>query len=176
MSKFNDLFFKTDSASEPRVLPEITLVLAKNYWKAFTAPSPDITATIQNANGEIVGHAAYAVSPLQDRIYFFQIEISPAFRRKGYGLAVLTHLANTYHLPITTIKETFAASSFWATVKKELASSVTMTQTLSISEMDDEKSRWSHLQPEIERLNATISARHLRGEAYADAVGRGLNE
>lgn len=51
-----------------------------------------------------------------------------------------------------------------------------MTQSLSISEMDKEKTRWSHLQPEIDKLEKAIAERFVRGEPYEQAVGRGFEE
>lgn len=159
-----------------RVLPEISLELTKNYFKAFTAPSPDVTATIHNSQGQIVGCAVYAVSPLYDRVYLFTIDIAQSFRRQGYGLAVLTHIAKTHGLPITTVKEVFSANSFWSAARSELATIAPMTSTLSVSEMDEEKSRWRHLQAEVDKLESVITERFLRGESYAHAVGRGLDE
>lgn len=176
MSKFAD-FFKNSGRSGPRALPAITLtVVKKDYSKAFTAPNPDVTETIHNSGGEAVGSIVYAVSPLTDRIYLLELEILPPHRRKGYGLALLTSLSKRYCLPITVVHPISPARLFWECARKELVETVPMTQTLSMSEMDEEKTRWCQLQPKIDQLEKAIMERHLRGEPYAQAVGRGLDE
>lgn len=50
-------------------------------------------------------------------------------------------------------------------------------QPLSMREMETERGRWEHLQPEIDLLKKVIDERlHVHREAYAKAVGRGLSE
>ncbi|WP_374709576.1 GNAT family N-acetyltransferase [Massilia scottii] len=174
--KFTD-FLKGGRKCALRGLPTITLsVLKKEYFKVFTAPNPYVTETIHNSEREVVGSTLYGVSPLTDRLYLFKLEILPPYRRKGYGLALLTSLAKTYRLPITVVQPISPAILFWDSARKELADAVPMTQSLSGNEMDEEKVRWSHLKPKIDQLERAILERHLRGEPYALAVGRGLDE
>jgi GNAT superfamily N-acetyltransferase len=177
MSRFMD-FLSNGLKRAPRVIPTISLkVLQKEYSaKGFAAPNPDITEAIHDLQGNVVGSTVYSVSPLADRVYLFAVEIAPPFRRKGYGLALLKSLAKTYGLPITVVQPISPALLFWESARKELGDILPMTQSLSVSDMDMEKSRWAHLQPIIDRLEQTILERHLRGEPYAQAVGRGLED
>jgi hypothetical protein len=57
--------------------------------KAFTSPNPDVKATIIDAEEKVVGRVTYAVSPLHDRIYLFNIEVEEGYKRKGFGLAIV---------------------------------------------------------------------------------------
>lgn len=89
-----------------RTMPEITLTETRKEYRGtnFAAPNPDITETIRDSEGNVVGNTVYTISPLKDRIYLFEITIHPAFRRRGFGLALLVFLAKTYDLPITVVK------------------------------------------------------------------------
>lgn len=152
-------------------LPFIEVELSANHHKSFTAPNPDIKATVYSSSRVAVGHVTYAVSPLFDKLYIFDINIHDAYRRQGFGLAAMAYLAKTYHLPITTIKEVFSASGFWSAAR--LASGP--IDTLSISEMDAERERWAHLKPLMDQLDAIISDRLFsKRESWEAAVGRGL--
>jgi len=111
------------------------------------------------------------VSPLFDRLYIFDITIHDAYRRRGFGLAVMSYLATTYRLQITTIKEVSQASGFWHSVRLAGAP----IDTLSFSEMDTEAERWAHLKPHADKLELLICDRLFRNcEAWETAVGRGL--
>lgn len=151
--------------------PHIEIETSTNHYKSFTAPNPDIKATVYSSDHIAVGSVTYAVSPLFDKIYIFDITIQDANRRQGFGLAVMEHLATTYRLPITTIKEVFSASGFWHAAR--LASSSPI-ENLSISEMDVESERWAHLKPVIDQLDNLISDRFSKHESWETAVGRGL--
>ncbi len=94
-----------DEPGKCRPLPLITIHTTANYYKAFTSPSCDLKAVIGNAAGDPVGTATYALSPLGDRVYVFEIEVHAACRRQGYALALLRYLAHTYGVPITPIKD-----------------------------------------------------------------------
>ncbi|MFB9240338.1 GNAT family N-acetyltransferase [Massilia antarctica] len=143
------------------MLPEIDLDVSLNHMKCFTSPHPDQQATIYAKDGARVGCVTYAVSPLFDMVYIFDIGIGKAFRRQGYGLAVIRHLFLAYRLPLTTIKEVFAAHMFWAATRVLTMLNGSSISTISVSEMDQEQARWEHLRPEMKRLDG--------------AVGRGLD-
>jgi hypothetical protein len=177
MKKFISLF-NIGPKNSPRVIPEITLkVLKKEYGgKNFAAPNPDITQSIYDSEGNAVGSTVYTISPLNDRIYIFEVEIEPVFRRRGFGLALLASLSRTYGFPITVVHPISPALLFWEAARKELADNVRMTQSISAGDMDAEKTRWGHLQPQIYQLEKEITERFLRGEPYEQAVGRGLGE
>lgn len=158
-----------------RILPTFSVVKTLNYLKAFTSPNPDVKATIIDVEEKVVGRVTYAVSPLHDRLYLFNIEVEEAYKRKGFGLAIVHYLLMTYQLPITTVKEVFSASDFWTAARKMAGKIGGTIATMSVSEMPDEAARWAYLKPENDRLEALITQRFLRGEAYESAVGRGLD-
>lgn len=154
-----------------KLLPYIEIETSTNHHKSFTSPNPDINATVYSSDRVPVGHITYAVSPLFDRLYIFDITIHDAYRRRGFGLAVMSYLATTYRLPITTIKEVSQASGFWHSARLAGAP----IDTLSFSEMDTEAERWAHLKPHADKLELLISDRLFRNrEAWETAVGRGL--
>ena len=176
MKKFIS-FLRIRRKSFPRTFPEITLIDIQKEYKGtnFAAPNPDITAAIQDSNVNIVGNTVYTISPLKDRIYLFDIKIDPAFRRRGFGLALLVSLAKTYGLPMTVVHPISPALLFWENARKVLAYTIHFTQSLSVGDMDTEKSRWGHMQPQVHKLERVIAERLLRGEPYAQAIGRGLD-
>lgn len=152
-------------------LPYIEIESSTNHHQSFTAPNPDIKATVYSSDRVAVGQVTYAVSPLFDKLYIFNITIHDSYRRLGFGLAVIAYLVTTYRLPITTIKEVFSASGFWRAAR--LANGP--IGTLSISEMDAERERWAHLKPLIDQLNTLISERLFsKCESWETAVGQGL--
>lgn len=155
-------------------LPEFILEVALNHMQCFTSPNPDRIATVMTAAGEQVGYITYAVSPLFDKLYIFQINIDATFRRQRYGLAIIHYLHSTYQLPIATFNEVGAARRFWAAARHMVASLGSSITAMSVGEMTHERARWRHLQPETDRLEQLISQRFLAGEDYQSAVGRGL--
>ncbi|RDS79058.1 N-acetyltransferase [Dyella monticola] len=157
-------------------LPFITTKTTANYYKTFTAPNPDIHVVIYNRSGDKVGTAIYAASPLDDRVYVFDIKIAEHFRRKGYATALLWHLAQTCHQPITAIKELSGAYHFWHASRQLAGAGLVVTQPLSVSEMEDEAARWQHLKPVAKRLDKIITQRLCaQREPWAVAVGRGFD-
>jgi GNAT superfamily N-acetyltransferase len=157
-------------------LPQITVNTMANYYKAFTAPNPDYEAVILNSTGDEVGTATYAVSPVFDRVYLFEIEITPEHRRQGYATAMLWHLAKTYGQPITAVKELYSANSFWTAARQLKKVGLVVTMQLSVGDMDNEAARWQHLRSEAERLEKLISERLMvHNEPWHIAVGRGLD-
>jgi hypothetical protein len=152
-------------------LPYIEIETSTNHHKSFTSPNPDIKATVYSSDRVPVGQVTFAVSPLFDRLYIFNLTIYDAYRHQGFGLAVMAYLATTYRLPITTIEEVFSASGFWRAARLTGGP----IETLSISEMDAERDRWAHLKPLMDQLETLISDRLFsKRESWEAAVGRGL--
>ncbi|MFC3282012.1 GNAT family N-acetyltransferase [Litchfieldella rifensis] len=143
-----------------------------SYWKSPVSPNPDFKVEVFNDSGTSVGIASYGVSPIFDRVYVFGLDIDPEFRRQGYGLAFLWHLACRHRLPISPVKELQPAKQFWNAARRMGEAGLVV---LPESDMDDEKERWLHLQPEIDQLECQISARLDRNEPWSEAVGRGLD-
>ena len=144
------------------VLPEIDLDVFLNHMKCFTSPSPDQKATVYSKDGARVGYVTYAVSLLYDMVYIFDIGIDEAFQRQGYALAVIGHLVLTYRLPLTTIKEVYAAHTFWAAARELAMLNDSSISTISVSEMNQERARWDHLRPEMIRLEDLITQRFIQ--------------
>jgi hypothetical protein len=167
---------RADRQARERIerLPAITVAATANHYKSFTAPNPDYKATIRRPTGDRIGTAAYALSPLDDRVYLFRVEIEAAHRRQGYGLALLWYLARTYERPITPVHQAIGSYEFWSAARQLEAAGLVVTGDVRISEMDDEASRWGHLRPQAERLQQQISERLSRHEPWDVAVGRGL--
>ena len=171
-------FLKRVTRESTGIFPEVSLKIIKTIYDGlnFASPNPDITATVHDSQDKIVGQVKYTISPLNDQVYLFEIKIDPLLRRKGFGTATLIQLAKTYDLPITVIHPISSALLFWERARKELSTKILNTQSISSSEMDKEKARWSHLQPEVEKLKKTIEERFARGESYEQAVGRGIDK
>ena len=155
-------------------LPAIRIEATANYYKAWTSPNPDYKVTIHNAEGDSVGTACYAFSPLSDQVYLFEIEIAAEHRRRGYATALLWRLALIYRQPITVVKELYSGHQFWAAARRLRGAGLVVTAPFSVGDMDAESRRWRHLQPEQERLEKLIHERLFRHEPWAVAVGRGL--
>jgi len=157
-------------------LPFITTTSTANYYKVFTAPNPDIHAVIYNSDGDEVGTAIYAVSPLDDRVYVFAITIAEHFRRRGYATALLRYLANTYKQPITAVHALFDARPFWHASCRLAGAGLVITPPLSANAMESEAVRWEHLKPVAKRLERIITHRLcVQHEPWAVAVGRGFD-
>ncbi|OEZ63879.1 MULTISPECIES: hypothetical protein [unclassified Duganella] len=156
-------------------LPPIEIEASANHHKSFTSPNPDIKATVYSSDRREVGRVIYAISPLFDRLYLFDITIHVPYRRQGFGLTIMDYLTTTYRLPITTIKELFSASEFWRSVREVSSQRNEKIETLSVSEMNEERERWAHLKPLIDQLDVLISDRlSSKLESWESAIGRGL--
>jgi hypothetical protein len=140
-------------------LPSLSISETANYYKAFTLPNPDYKVNITNSTDELIGTATYAVSPLFDCVYIFDIRVNQSWQRRGYATAFILYLTNKYGLPITAIKELGSASYFWNYIRRLKDVGIIVTDPLSIGEMDMESLRWEHLQHEAERVNKIITDR-----------------
>jgi hypothetical protein len=155
-----------------RDLPLISVRQRANFCHAFTWPNPDLTAAVRSASGEFVGEVTYAVSPLQDRVYVFDIQVEALLRRRAYGLAMLHWLTTTYDMPITPIKELLGAKPFWNEARRLSQKNFTITAGLAVFQMQSEAARWGHLKNEAHRL---IQMRARQSETWslsAEELGR----
>jgi hypothetical protein len=156
------------AARRLRDLPRIAVSQRANFCYAFTWPNPDLTAVVRGASGNLVGEMTYAISPLKDRVYIFDIRVEALLRRKGYGLAMLRWLATTYDIPMTPIKEIISAKPFWNEARRLCQKCFTVTNGLAVSDMQGEAARWGHLKLEAHRLirmhAGTIDTRSLSVE------------
>ncbi len=141
---------------------------------AFTTPSPSLFADLEDAQGQTVGRASYALSPLADRWYVYDLSIEEGQRGRGYGLAFLAHLAALHAVPITPVQELQEAQSFWRTARARRVSGLHVTGNMSVNQMQTEKLRWQHLGAEADQLEREVGQRFLKGESWDMATGRGL--
>ncbi|WCM89738.1 GNAT family N-acetyltransferase [Acidovorax sp. NCPPB 3576] len=156
-------------------VPKITMDVTRNYYMTFTAPNPDVKVVIRNQEGMTVGEACYAVSPLNDRVYVYDVEILSAYRRQGYGTALLSFLAQNYKIPITVVRELSSSCGFWRFARSLGSAGIHFTQQLSVSEMAIESERWAHLQPQSPKLHETVRHRlAVEKQPWRDATTRGL--
>lgn len=171
-----DFFQRRKALAKFRQLPAITVQGTENYYRANTSPSPDQNVQILNEAGDQVGTAAYAITPLNDQLWLYEIDVAREYRRQGYGLAFLRYLNQTHDLPVTAIHEVYLASSFWGAARLLDGHGLRVTQPLSDSDIRTQQKRWQHLQPIQTRLLDVIQARLARGENWYHAIGRGLDE
>lgn len=148
------------------------------YDKPPTSPAPSCYAKIFNGEGVQVARASFGVSPLHDRIYVYEMEVSAGWHKKGYGSAFIAYLQGTYHLPITPIHVLHTAEGFWEKLKRRgRLKGWVITDAMGMADLDEEIKRWAHLEPDIERLKDTISHRlFVLREPYEIAVSRGLDD
>ncbi len=161
---------------KPKAVPTVTLNGTPNYFKAYTAPAPDVKATIHDQAGNQVGTVSYGLSPLGDRVYLFDIRIDREQTRRGFATAVLLHLMRTYGQPITPVKELHSASGFWDAARNMKDRGLVVTKSLGFGDMDFEAERWAHLAPAAKALESAILKRLAANEPWEMAVGRGLDE
>lgn len=156
-------------------LPNIVLEKTKNHFRQTTAPNPSVYVTHFNTSKSKVGTATYAISPLFDKLFLYEIKIEHSSQRRGYGFAFLYHLHRLYGLPIIPIHEWHTASGFWNAARRLSCIGLFVTPSMSISDLDEERKQWAHFEPEAKRLDDTICLR-LRTEEWDIAVGRGLDD
>jgi hypothetical protein len=82
-------------------------------------------------------------------VYVYRIEVAEHVRCRGYGLAFLLLLHNTYHTPITPIFDSHSADRFWEAARALRPVGLLVTPGLSWVDMLNEQARWRHLQAEI---------------------------
>ncbi|TDN62214.1 hypothetical protein [Paraburkholderia sp. BL10I2N1] len=96
-----------------RGLPRISVRTTTIDPGSPTLPNPVWETIICDVAGEKVGKATYGLSPLRDHLYIYRLVVPEPLRRRGYGLAFLLLLHNTYRVPITPSVETHCAEQFW---------------------------------------------------------------
>ena len=136
----------------------------------FCFPGPDIDAAIQH-QGEHIGRVWYGFSPLQDRLYIYDIEINSRYQGRGFGQVALWLLWSRNQLPLTPLYEVMRSHGFWAKVRKRFAAAgVTLTRDLRTGEQEVEQQRWQHLvsETDAERLNRE----YWEGEAAKLSAGQ----
>lgn len=156
-------------------LPSLRVASQYNFWKSLTSPSPDVTLTILTSEGASAGIARYAVSPLNDRVYVYGIDVEPALRRSGYGLAMLWHISRLHALPIVPVRELHSASEFWRAARRLGPAGLFVAPSISIGEIELHREQWAHLKPQADLLERQIDERIARREDWYSAVGRGLD-
>ncbi|KAA8685751.1 hypothetical protein [Pseudomonas caricapapayae] len=113
-------------------------------------PSPMIKMAIMvNALG--VGEISYTISPLQDRLFVYGIEISREYKRRGHGLAALWRLHQLHSLPIVPVSiiSSNEARRFWDRSRHILSAAGARIQPdIRRGHVYQEQQSWKHLVPE----------------------------
>ena len=139
-------------------------------------PAPTVTATIEH-HTQMVGEICYGISPLRDRLYINELEVTRSWTRRGFAQAALWQLWCVHQLPLTPLSQTIRSGLFWATVRRRFAAAgVTLTQDLRNEELDTEQRRWEHLVPEsamdrsIRRYWEWVDSEHAAGRPAGPGV------
>ena len=151
-------------------------ILCLHFWKSFCSPNPDVAALIVTSAGIAVGQVAFGISPVFDRVYLFDIQVLPAYWRRGYASATIAHLVEKFRMPLTPVSPPDVSQRFWKKLRKTARAAAMLTSDLRRDTVDDEQSRWAHLRPEIARLEKTIAARIKGHERWEFATSRGLED
>ncbi|WP_137958838.1 hypothetical protein [Burkholderia sp. 4M9327F10] len=130
-------------------LPTIGFKTTTNDPGSPTLPNPVWETMICDVAGKKVGEATFGLSPLRDHLYIYRLEVSEPVRRKGYGLAFLVLLHNTYRVPLTPIVETHCAEQFWDTARELRPVGLEVTPGRSRADVLEELARWRHLRAGI---------------------------
>lgn len=158
--------------------PLIDVKVRAFYDQEPTSPAPTYKAQIFNQDGIEVGSADFGVSPINDKVYVYEIEVEPEWRRQGYGAAFITYLHELYGLPVTPVHIVSAALGFWAKLRQRgRRKGLVITQEMGTEDLWSEHKRWPHLASDIERLKETISHRlWVLRQPYDVATSRGLED
>jgi hypothetical protein len=100
--------------------------------------------------GEKLGEATFGLSPLRDHLYIYRVVVSEPVRRRGYGLAFLLLVHNTYRVPITPIVETHCAEQFWDAAREWRQVGLEVTPGRSRASVLEELARWRHIRAGID--------------------------
>ena len=126
----------------------------------FVYPGTDYFDDIE-VDGEQVGLIVYGVSPLLDRVYISDFEISTDYHLHGFAQAALWRLWLQYQMPLTPMHEVGTSLGFWSKVRERFAAAgVVLTEDIRTAHQESEKQRWQHLvpEPEHERLQRELMA------------------
>lgn len=155
------ILFSPWSRITRRSLPVVEVRLSiKEGAQNFVEPNPDFQASILNGSMQEVGTATFGISPLDDTIYVYQIDVYPQHRRRGYALAFLSWLSSEHHLPVTPVHIVGNALGFWSAARALPDQMLIVSKELRLSEMAAEKNRWAYMisEPEHIRLQRICEA------------------
>lgn len=155
--------------------PAIHLMETPCFFKSVVGPAPTFSAQLLGQEGLVVGVAQYALSPINDRWYVYDIRVDPPYRRKGYGLAFLDSLVSLRPVAITPVQVLRDAVPFWDAARRARWMGLVVTESLSASRLDMEKQRWKHLEGDAQELDAHVAQRLRGGETWQLATERGLD-
>jgi len=158
----------------PRRIAMLSLDAVPDYFGQFTGPAPTFNAALRSSEGVIVGHARYALSPLLDRWYVYDLTIEPDHQSKGFGAAFLIELVRQARVPISPVQETYLGSLFWNAARAWRLPGLDVWPQISAANLRGEAARWAHLSEESDRLHQAIIQRLGDGEPWRTATGRGL--
>lgn len=121
----------------------------------FVFPGLNITAAIEH-RGLRIGHVAYGISPLNDRLYISNYQVLGSHRNQGLGMAALWCLSRVHSMPLATVHEVKSSKGFWTKAEARLAAAgVHLLRDLRRYDLSAEQQRWQHLVPEPEHMRLT---------------------
>lgn len=132
----------------------------------------------ETADGKLVGHVSYGVSPLNDRVYVDGLKVVSEFRENGYATSTRVAMAKQCSpegnlMPMTPLHEVFASSGFWTKLREGAVPGLVVTQDVRASEMNEEAKRWREPAPSPTIAPASAKPRPLLAAPPARAH-RGL--
>ncbi|KPX14265.1 hypothetical protein ALQ74_101100 [Pseudomonas savastanoi pv. glycinea] len=147
-----DFFHRRHAHHLDKIFPFVRLLLLKTDSHRTYAcyPSPIIKMAIM-VNALEVGDISYTISPLQDRLFVYGIEISREYKRRGYGLAALWRLHRMHGLPIVPVSiiSSNEAHRFWHRSRQILSAAGAIIQPdIHRDHVYQEQQSWKHLIPE----------------------------
>lgn len=159
-------------------LPVIEVRAWPLYDQQPTLPAPTYQCRIFNEVRAVVGRASFGISPINDRVYLYDITVAQEWRRKRYGTSFLAYLHDTYHLPITPVHIISPALGFWRELRQHAqAEGWVITQELGSDLRDEAAKRWPHLLMYKDRMKEVILHRQsVLQEPYQVATSRGLDD
>ncbi len=129
--------------------PQINLQTDCERWSPNTQQlTPFVDVFISSEISGRVGHLTYLLSPLNDRLYLYEIQISESFRKNGYATSALKALSQRHNgIPISPVKilNTPPARGFWGSMYKRSCFLFPIMESISVGDWITEADRWRHL-------------------------------
>lgn len=129
--------------------PHVILRTYQERWSPNTQQlTPFVDVCIYSADTELVGRLTYLLSPLNDRLYLYEILIFESFRKNGFGMAALAALSLTNNrTPIVPVKilNTQTARGFWNSVYRRSNHLFPIKEEIGLGDWIIEADRWRHL-------------------------------
>lgn len=129
--------------------PHVLLRSHQERWSPNTQQlTPFVDVFIYSVNNEYLGRLTYLLSPLNDRLYLYEIQIFESYRKNGFGMAALAALSlMNNRMPIFPVKilNTPTARAFWNSVYRRSNPLLPIKEEIGLADWIIEADRWRHL-------------------------------